>query len=789
MANKKTLLPIIPIRGFIIFPGTVFHFDVAREKSKAAIEKAIDNDGLLFLASQKDETIEEPTEADINTFGMVVKIKQLIRIPDNCIRILVEGISRGKLSSGFVKETIYEGDVTYKNSSDKGLSPEEYTAYLNQIHFLINDYIEFNPKLASEAFLKNLPESNPGEFCDMVAGNLLRSPADKQIILETTNTGKRLFKLIEIMTKELKVLDVENMISSYVKQQMDDNNREYFLREQLKFIRAELGEDRYDEIEELRAKIESIPLPDEAYEKALRELNSYEKFPPSSPESTIARNYLDLLCSLPWDVYTVENQDLQNARKILDRDHYGMDKVKERVIEQLAVINRCDKPSGSILCLHGAPGVGKTSIAKSIAEATGRKYARLSLGGMKDESELRGHRKTYVGAMPGRIINALRQAKSINPLILLDEIDKIGADYKGDPASALLEILDSEQNVDFRDNYLEVGIDLSRVLFIATANDLSTIPTPLLDRLEIIELSSYTYEEKFHIAKKHLIPKQMEKHAIDSKVIKISDKALAEIINSYTRESGVRKLEREIAKICRKCVLSLGESGKGISVTDKNLESYLGKKKYTDEDISSTAEIGITNGLAWTSVGGELLKCEAVSMPGTGKIQITGKLGEVMRESAETAVSFVRTISDSLGIDSDFYKNRDIHIHFPEGAVPKDGPSAGITIATTVASALSLTPVRSDVAMTGEISLSGKVLPIGGLKEKVLAAYRYGIKEIIIPKANTKDLEDIPKAIYSDIIFHKVDKCTEVLDIALLKKEAKVFTKNKKERSSAREYS
>ena len=791
MATKKIIIPIIPTRGFVIFPGTVFHFDVAREKSKAAIEKSISNDGLIFLAGQKDENIEEPTEKDINSFGIIAKIKQLVRLPDGCIRILVEGESRGKLSSGFVKDDLYEGEVTYKSSTDKDLSVEEYSAYLNQIHFLINDYIEFNPKLATEAFLKSLPETKPSEFSDFVASNLLRDNRDKQALLEITNVKKRLISLIEIMSKEVKILDIESVISAHVKKQMDDHNNEYYLREQLKAIHTELGDDKFDEIEEIRAKLESIPLPDEAYEKAVRELNSYDKLPPTSPESTISRNYLDLICSLPWETYTEENNDIKKARKILDRDHYGMQKVKERILEQLAVISRTGKPAGSIICLLGAPGVGKTSVAKSIAEATGRKYARISLGGMKDESELRGHRKTYVGAMPGRIVNALKQAQSSNPLILLDEIDKIGSDYKGDPSSALLEVLDGEQNVSFRDNYLEIGLDLSKVLFIATANDISTIPSPLLDRLEVIELSSYTADAKLNIAKKHLIPKQMEMHCLTPKEFKISDKAIKEIISFYTREGGVRKLERNIATLCRKCIMELTDGNNSVSVTDKNITSYLGNKKYIDEEISKNATIGIVNGLAWTAVGGELLKCEAVNMYGSGKVQNTGKLGDVMKESAEAALSYIRTKSDDLGIEKNFYKDRDIHIHFPEGAVPKDGPSAGITIATAIASSLSSTPARSDIAMTGEISLSGNVLPIGGLKEKALAAYRYGIRDIIIPKANLKDLEEIPENILSEITFYPVSDCAEVLNIALLKKhnEQKISATHIKGRSSVREYS
>jgi len=659
---------------------------------------------------------------------------------------------------------------------------------------LINDYIEFNPKLAKEPFLKDLPETNPSEFCDTVASNLIRSNEDKQLLLETTNVKKRLVKLLDIMTKEIKILDIESIISAKIKEQMDDNNHEYYLREQLKAIHNELGDDKDDEVSHLRDKLESIPLPDEVYSKAMRELKSYEKLPPTSPESNISRHYLELICELPWDTYTEENSSLENARNILERDHYGMVKVKDRIIEQLAVINHTNNPCGSVLCLLGAPGVGKTSIAKSIAEATGRSFVRLSLGGMKDESELRGHRKTYVGAMPGRIVTALRQAKSSNPLILLDEIDKIGADYKGDPASALLEILDSEQNMAFRDNYLEIGIDLSKVLFLATANDTSTIPSPLLDRMEILELSSYTAEEKFNIAKNHLLPKQIKKHGLEKKSVKITDDALKDIISSYTRESGVRKLEREIAAICRKCVVAISQGKKSISVNEKNIEDYLGIRKYTDSKISPTPTVGLVNGLAWTQVGGEVLQCEVISLSGSGKTQITGKLGDVMKESVQTALSFIRSISETLGIEPDFYKKRDIHIHFPEGAVPKDGPSAGITVATAVASALSQIPVRSDIAMTGEISLQGRVMAIGGLKEKVLAAYRYGIKNIIIPRDNFKDIEEIPLNIRNDITFHVVENCNEVLKIALLSKDLGIKTESFPpqlhiERSACHEYS
>lgn len=790
MAQKKVLLPVIPVRGFIIFPKTVFHFDVARRQSITAVEKAVSSDGLIFLAAQKNDFIEEPQAEDVHTVGIIARIKQLLKLPDGCVRILVEGESRGKMSS-FSADEYYKAEVVYKKSSHKDLSEEEYSAFFNQINYLINDYIEFNPKLATDPFLKNLPEDNPSEFSDLIAEKLLRSNADKQALLEITNVKKRLLKLIDMMSMEVKVLDVESIIASKVKEQMDEHNHEYYLREQLRAIHSELGDDKIDEIEELRDKIESIPLPEEVYNKAVRELSIYEKLPPSSPESNISRNYLDIICSLPWETYTEENTDIENAWNILERDHYAMKKVKERIIEQLAVISRTKNPGGSILCLAGAPGVGKTSVAKSIAEATGRRYARISLGGMRDEAELRGHRKTYVGAMPGRIVNALRQAKSSNPLILLDEIDKIGADYKGDPASALLEILDSEQNVSFRDNYLEVGLDLSKVLFIATANDISSIPAPLLDRLEIIELSSYTYEEKLHIAKKHLIPKQLSKHALTSKMLKISDDALCDIINYYTREGGVRKLEREIASLCRKCAIALEGGKASLSITKNNLQAYLGAKKYLDDDVSLSSAVGLVNGLAWTATGGEVLCCEAVCMDGSGKVQITGKLGDVMKESVQAALSFVRTMAKELRIDSEFHKDKDIHIHFPEGAVPKDGPSAGITVATALASALSSAPVRGDVAMTGEISLRGRVLPIGGLREKVLAAYRYGIREIIIPHANLKDLEDIPDSIRSEILFHPVEHCSQVFGIALCnteKKEAPAV-KIPRERSKSREYS
>ena len=791
MALKKNLLPVIPTRGFIIFPETVFHFDVAREKSISAVEKAVDQSGLLFLAAQKDDSVEEPTTKDVYEYGVIVKIRQLMRHGDGGIRVLVEGISRGKLASALFVGGAYEAEVSFLNSSTKDLSAEEYAAILNQIHLLINDFIEISPKLASEEFLKNLPETQPSSLCDKVASNLVRRNDDKQVLLATTNVKKRLMRLIKILAQEVKILDVESTIASRVKEQMEENNREYFLREQLKAIKEELG-DEYDDVKILRDRLDSIALPDEVFEKAMRELKNLEKLPQTSPEYAIARHYLDVICELPWDKQTEENRDLKQAEKILERDHYGMEKVKKRIIQQLAVINRTNVNNGSVLCLLGAPGVGKTSVAKSIAEAAGRSFVRISLGGMKDESELRGHRKTYVGAMPGRIADALRKAKSNNPLILLDEIDKIGSDYKGDPASALLEILDPEQNKSFRDNFLEVGLDLSNILFLATANTAETVPSPLLDRLEVIELSSYTDDEKLSIAKKYLVAKQKKKHGLEGNTLKISDGAIRSIIENYTREAGVRGLEREIAAVCRECAsIAETEGREKFSVTEKNLPEYLGPAKYLRDEILKTANVGTVNGLAWTQVGGEVLVCEAVVLDGSGKLSLTGKLGDVMKESSAIAASYVRSISNQYSIDKEFYKNKDIHIHFPEGAVPKDGPSAGITIATAILSALTGVPVRGDVAMTGEISLRGRVLPIGRLKEKVLGAYRLGIREIIIPKANEKDLKDIPIDVLSQITVHKVENCGEVFKICLINGNTinAVPPTYKRERNSEHEYS
>ena len=790
MALEKKILPVVPTRGFIIFPKTVFHFDVARKMSIAAINAALENDGFVFLASQKDDTVETPSPDDICKTGVIAKIRRVIKNGDG-LRVLIEGESRGEISSLTETGDFLSAAVKVKKSSLRGLSPEHYAALYNQLQLIINDFIELDKKLASAPFLKNLPDDDPSRLCDVLAENFLRKNEDKLLLLGITNVKKRLIKLVDLMTEELKILDVESIISMRVKEQMEDNNRDYYLREQLKAIHSELGDDNFDETEALRKKIDSTALTEDAYERAMRELHTLEKLPPTSPEANISRHYLEVLCSLPWGIETDLSTDIKAARKELDKSHYGMEKVKERILEQLAVINRTKKTCGSVLCLLGAPGVGKTSIAKSIAAACGRKFCRISLGGMRDEAELRGHRKTYIGSMPGRIADALRRVKTSNPLILLDEIDKLASDYKGDPASALLEILDPEQNTSFRDNFLETGIDLSGVLFIATANTAETIPAPLLDRLEIIELPSYTDEEKLFIAKKHLIPSQLAAHAITGKDVRFSDKAIKSIITGYTREAGVRLLEREIKTVIRKCV-TLEENGdcKGFYITNANLSDFLGKQKYFRDAPSHTPCIGLVNGLAWTQVGGEVLLCECTVFDGSGKLILTGKLGDVMKESAQTALGYIRSIADDFSLNANIFKEKDIHIHFPEGAVPKDGPSAGIAIATALISALTCTPVRSDIAMTGEISLRGRVMPIGGLREKALGAYRLGIKDIIIPAENEKDLTDIPPEVSDAIVFHPVSDCRAVFDLALAEKNTHIFRGKKEcERSARHEYS
>ena len=778
-------LPMIIVRGLIVFPKGLVHFDMVREKSIAALEEAMAGNQMAFLTMQRDITLENPQYDDIEKIGTICRIKQVVKMPGGMVRVLVEGVSRAKIDLIVKSEPYFKTDVSeFVCPEDEAVSDTEYEALQRRLVSEFQAYCANNRKLNPEAVFALESIENPSEFTDAVASNLQIKTKDKQLILNTFSVKERMEKLITILARETEILEYDNEINRKVKENIDENQKEYFLREQLKVIQEELGDkDGIGlEIEEYKERLEEVGAPKEVYEKCMQELERMQKMPYGNPEANVIRNYVGWICDLPWAKSTQEKLDLIEARKILDRDHYGLEKVKERILEYLAVKKTTGSLSGPILCLVGPPGVGKTSVARSIAESLGKNYVRISLGGVRDEAEIRGHRKTYIGAMPGRIINALKQAKSNNPLMLFDEIDKMSNDFRGDPASAMLEVLDSEQNSKFRDHYLEVDFDLSKVLFIATANTLETVPRPLLDRMEILELSGYTSEEKFHICKKHLLPKQLAKHGLSRKVLKVSDSAIRAVIDYYTREAGVRSLERKIGDICRKAALKLleDEGKKTINVTAKNLEDFLGKRIFRVETVSKKNEIGVVTGLAWTQAGGDTLSVEVNVMKGSGKLELTGQLGDVMQESAKAAISYIRSNAAHLGIDEEFYKNMDIHIHVPEGATPKDGPSAGITIATALASALSGRRVNHEVAMTGEITLRGRVLPIGGLKEKTLAAYRAGIKTILIPAENKKDIDELEKVVKDNVKIIPVSSMDEVLQTALLNKSDGKLGKSKK---------
>ncbi len=785
--NNSQTLPGIAMRGLVVFPHMVFHFDVLRKKSIKALETASGGNGLVFLTAQKDISVEDPVENDVFKMGTVVKIKQFLRLPGDGIRVLAEGVCRATLNSFDSSGDYIICNVTECASSFRTLGSEEYSAISRQIHSLIDLYFRANTKSSPDSLIASINEESPSSLADSIAENFLGEIEDKQKILETKNVKNRLLLLIDFLIREVKVLQVESDILARVKEQMDENNRDYFLREEAKAIAIELGEKdgNLKDCEEFEKKLDSLDAPEEVKLKIKRELERFSRLNPQSPESAITRTYLETIFDLPWNKVTDEISDLGLSKSILERDHYGMEEVKNRVLEHLAVHNHTKGNAPAILCLYGPPGVGKTSIAKALAEAMGRSYTRISLGGVRDEAEIMGHRRTYVGALPGRFITALTKAKSSNPLILLDEIDKMSRDYKGDPASALLEILDSNQNNAFTDHYLEIPVDLSRVFFVTTANDLSTVPRPLMDRMELIEVPGYTDEDKLNIARKHLLPKQLKLHGLKKSNLKISDSVILDIIHGYTKESGVRSLERKIAAICRKCVLEITDNGKkSVALTPSILEKYLDTPPYSSDKASESGEIGVVTGLAWTQVGGDTLSVEVNVMEGTGKLELTGSLGDVMKESAKAAISYIRSKASNLGIDSTFYKNCDIHIHVPEGATPKDGPSAGITIATALTSALSGRCVKPRIAMTGEITIRGRVLPIGGLKEKVLAAYRAGIDTIIIPRENEKDLIKIPDNITSKIAFKPVFHCDEVLNYALMPlldtKDTPIFKPNTK---------
>ncbi len=773
---KKQVLPLLPLRGLTVFPYMILHFDVGRPKSMKALEEAMLNNQLIFLVTQKDATNDEPNENDIYKVGTISKVKQLLKIPGDTIRVLVEGVSRAEIGKLTQSDPFFKAEATEKIFSGESDNKVEIEALKRRVISSFEEYAKLNNKMSSDAVLSIMSIEDEGQLCDIIASNILLKSDQKQVILGEFNPRLRLEKLLEMLLKEIDILRIEKEISERVHKQIDKMQKEYYLREQMKAIQTELGEKEgiNGEIDEYNEKLLTANLPQEIEKKVVKEIDRLLKMPPGSAEGTVVRNYLDWIFDLPWNVSTDENIDLKLAQKILDEDHYGLTKVKERIIEYLAINKLKKSIKGPILCLVGPPGVGKTSIAKSIARAINRNYVRMSLGGIKDEAEIRGHRRTYVGAMPGRIIAAMKQAGSNNPLILLDEIDKMSNDYRGDPSSAMLEVLDSEQNFAFRDHYLEVPFDLSNVLFITTANTMDTIPRPLYDRMEIINISSYTEEEKVKIAMDYLIPKQVKSHGLKKSNISFDEQAVHDIINFYTREAGVRGIERELATVCRKAAkIIVSENKKSLSITSGNIEKYLGIKKYRYEKLSETNDIGIATGLAWTPVGGETLSIEVNVMKGNGTLELTGQLGDVMKESAKAAVSFIRSKSQAFNIDNDFHNKFDIHIHVPEGAIPKDGPSAGITIATAMISALSATPIKRSVAMTGEITLRGRVLPIGGLKEKALAAHRAGITTIIIPSDNKKDIEDIPEAVRKSMKIVLASNMDTVLDTALVKQKTK----------------
>lgn len=769
----ETTMPMIAMRGLVMFPKVVMHFDVSRDRSETALKAALSDDRLIFLTAQKDEMVEEPGVRDMYQVGVVAEIHQILKTPDNITRVLVEGIYRAKLVKLHQGEPYYVADV--KQMSNCIVSKEdevEYEAVMRSIKGVFEQYCRNMPKMPKEFVNSVLNEKDPMKLFELIAFNISLSVEDKQALLEENYLIARLGMLVAMLSREAEVLDIERHIQEKVNEQMNNAQKEYYLREQMKIISSILGEDEnyQDEIEEYADKIQELDFAPEIEEKLMREVDRLTKMSASSQEAFVVRNYLDTVLELPWRTSTKDKTDVKKARALLDKEHYGLEKVKDRIIENIAVRALQPELKGQILCLVGPPGIGKTSIGKSIAKALGRKYARVSLGGIRDESDIRGHRKTYVGAMPGRIINAIKTSGSNNPLILLDEIDKMANDMRGDPSSAMLEVLDSEQNSTFRDHFIEVPFDLSNVLFVTTANTTQTIDGPLLDRMEVIELTSYTREEKFHIAKEHLVPKQLKANGLRSSMLKIADSAIYMIIDSYTREAGVRTLERFIASLCRKAAKEIvSDEVKKVSITAKNLEKYLGAKKYLDDDLAKKDEVGIVNGLAWTSVGGVIMPLEVSVFDGKGTVETTGSLGDVMKESAKIAVSYVRSVADKYGISKDFYKEKDIHIHAPEGATPKDGPSAGVTMTTALVSALSGMAVRHDIAMTGEITLHGKVLPIGGLREKTMAAYKAGMKTVIIPKANRSDLEEVDNAVKENVNFIFAENLEQVLEAALVK--------------------
>ncbi len=766
-------MPAVALRGMVILPGMVAHFDVSRAKSIKAVEEAMMDEQKIFLVAQKDVEQENPDIEDLFKIGIIAEVKQVIKLQNNIVRILVEGKERAELSA-FLENPDYllAEIIRFDEEVDDGLPEEAKEAMLRSIQETFGKYVVVNPKMGKELQRQLSEITDLEKLMNQLANSLPVHFGEKQKILDAVSMTERYEVLMALLLKEIEIIAIKNDFQAKVKAHVDKNQKEYLLREQMKVIREELGEDNTEsDADHFMDALGKIRADKEVKEKIKKEIDRFKNISSSSSESAVARGYIETLLELPWNKTSRDNKDLKNAEQILNADHYGLEKVKERMLEFLAVRNLTSKGESPIICLVGPPGTGKTSIARSVAKALDKKYVRISLGGVRDEAEIRGHRRTYVGAMPGRIVNGLRSAGVKNPLMLLDEIDKMSSDYKGDTASALLEVLDAEQNKKFRDHYVEIPIDLSEVLFIATANSVQDIPRPLLDRMELIEVTSYTENEKLHIAKEHLLAKQMERNGIRPEQLAITDKAMAKIISGYTREAGVRNLERKLGEICRKAARPLYEGEKEkIKVTEQNLEKFLGKEKYSFDKKNDTDEVGIVRGLAWTSVGGDTLEIEVNIMPGKGEFQLTGQLGDVMKESAQAGISYIRSVSEEYHIPKKFFQENDIHIHIPEGAVPKDGPSAGITMATAMLSAITKTPVRADVAMTGEITLRGRVLPIGGLKEKTLAAKNAGIKTICVPKKNEKDIDEISPEIKKGLEIVFVEQMKDVLDVAFVKK-------------------
>ena len=766
-------MPAVALRGMVILPGMVAHFDVSRAKSIKAVEEAMMDEQKIFLVAQKDVEQENPDIEDLFKIGIIAEVKQVIKLQNNIVRILVEGKERAELSA-FLENPDYllAEIIRFDEEVDDGLPEEAKEAMLRSIQETFGKYVVVNPKMGKELQRQLSEITDLEKLMNQLANSLPVHFEEKQKILDAVSMTERYEVLMALLLKEIEIIAIKNDFQAKVKAHVDKNQKEYLLREQMKVIREELGEDNTEsDADHFMDALGKIKADKEVKEKIKKEIDRFKNISSSSSESAVARGYIETLLELPWNKTSRDNKDLKNAEQILNEDHYGLEKVKERMLEFLAVRNLTSKGESPIICLVGPPGTGKTSIARSVAKALDKKYVRISLGGVRDEAEIRGHRRTYVGAMPGRIVNGLRSAGVKNPLMLLDEIDKMSSDYKGDTASALLEVLDAEQNKKFRDHYVEIPIDLSEVLFIATANSVQDIPRPLLDRMELIEVTSYTENEKLHIAKEHLLAKQMERNGIRPEQLAITDKAMAKIISGYTREAGVRNLERKLGEICRKAARPLYEGEKEkIKVTEQNLEKFLGKEKYSFDKKNDTDEVGIVRGLAWTSVGGDTLEIEVNIMPGKGEFQLTGQLGDVMKESAQAGISYIRSVSEEYHIPKKFFQENDIHIHIPEGAVPKDGPSAGITMATAMLSAITKTPVRADVAMTGEITLRGRVLPIGGLKEKTLAAKNAGIKTICVPKKNEKDIDEISPEIKKGLKIVFVEQMKDVLDVAFVKK-------------------